>query len=197
MREIEVTVKVNHSLEETIKILKDQGFKSVETYTINDDYMTLDYDNITKENALDKLKSCVLIRHLYLENNREKKMITHKQKEYENGIAISDTKINVIIDNTENAIEIFKKLGLKTIVKVSDTIHVYDKDDLSIAIEDVKGLGILLEVENENDFTGYSTEEIIKEKEKMYEELKTLNLDLDDDYDVKKAYELLLKNIEK
>lgn len=195
MREIEVTARVNNSIKEIDKILKDQGFMFVEKYTINDEYMTLNYESITKKNIFNVLKSCILIRHLYLENNIEKKMITHKQKEYDNGTAISDTKIDLQIDDTKKAVQLFEKLNFKTIVKVSDNIYVYEKDGFSIAVEDVKDLGILIEYENPKDFSGYTNEEILKEKEKMYEKLKALNLSLGDSYDIKKAYELLLKKI--
>ena len=193
MREIEITVKVNNSLEEIQDILMSQGFKKIETYRMYDKYLTLKQDTITKDNALDILKSCLLLRHLFLEDNKEKKMLTYKQKEYDGSVVISDTKIDVLVDNLEKTEELLLKQGYKNIVEVDDTLHVYEKDDLSIAIEDVKDLGILIEYENDKDFTGYSNEEIIKEKEIMFKKLKDLNLNLEDDYNVKKAYELLIK----
>lgn len=193
MREIEITVKVNNSLEEIQDILISQGFKKIETYRMYDKYLTLKQDDITKDNALDILKSCLLLRHLFLENNKEKKMLTYKQKEYDGSVVISDTKINVLVDDLEKTEELLLKQGYKNIVEVDDTLYVYEKDDLSIAIEDVKDLGILIEYENDKDFTGYTNEEIIKEKEIMFNRLKDLNLNLEDDYNVKKAYELLIK----
>ena len=193
MREIEITVKVNNSLEEIQDILINQGFKKIETYRMYDKYLTLKQDDITKDNALDILKSCLLLRHLFLEDNKEKKMLTYKQKEYDGSVVISDTKINVLVDDLEKTEELLLKQGYKNIVEVDDTLYVYEKDDLSIAIEDVKDLGILLEYENDKDFTGYSNEEIIKEKEIMFKKLKDLNLNLEDDYNIKKAYELLIK----
>ena len=193
MREIEITVKVNNSLEEIQDILMSQGFKKIETYRMYDKYLTLKQDTITKDNALDILKSCLLLRHLFLEDNKEKKMLTYKQKEYDGSVVISDTKIDVLVDNLEKTEELLLKQGYKNIVEVDDTLYVYEKDDLSIAIEDVKDLGILIEYENDKDFTGYTNEEIITEKEIMFEKLKDLNLNLEDDYNVKKAYELLIK----
>ena len=194
MREIEVTVRVNNSLKEIEKILKDQGFKLIENYLLNDTYMSLN-TSVSKDNAFDVLSNSVIIRDFDLENNEKLIMITHKQKEYDNGTAISDTKIDLQIDDTKKAVQLFEKLNFKTIVKVSDNIYVYEKDGFSIAIEDVKDLGILIEYENPKDFSGYSNEEILKEKERMYQKLKTLNLNLGDSYDIKKAYELLLKKI--
>ena len=168
MREIEITVRVNNSLGEIESILINQGFEKIETYRMYDKYLTLKQENITKNNALDILKSCLLLRHLFLEDNKEKKMLTYKQKEYDGSVVISDTKINVLVDDLEKTEELLLKQGYKNIVEVDDTLYVYEKDDLSIAIEDVKDLGILLEYENDKDFTGYSNEEIIKEKEIMF-----------------------------
>ena len=64
MREIEITVKVNNTLNEIDQILTSQGFKQVETYRIYDKYLTLKQEDITESNALDILKSCLLLRHL-------------------------------------------------------------------------------------------------------------------------------------
>ncbi len=46
------------------------------------------------------------------------------------------------------------------------------------------------------DFSHASDFEIIKEKEKMLEEIKQYQLNVTDEYDVKKAYELIKKQIE-
>ena len=48
--------------------------------------------------------------------------------------------------------------------------------------------------EHQDDFTNISSEEIIKEKENMLLIVKDTGLDVSDDYDIKKAYELILKN---
>ena len=52
-----------------------------------------------------------------------------------------------------------------------------------------------MEMEHPDDFTGYEYEDILKEKEKMLDIVKKYNLSIEDDYDIKKAYELILKNI--
>lgn len=52
-----------------------------------------------------------------------------------------------------------------------------------------------MEYENTNDYTEFSNEIIIKEKEKMLDEIKRLKIDIENDYDVKKAYELIYKSL--
>ena len=56
-------------------------------------------------------------------------------------------------------------------------------------------MGILLEYENEKDFEGKTNEEILSCKKNMVEEIKKYGLLVDDDYDIKKAYELIKQQL--
>ena len=64
-----------------------------------------------------------------------------------------------------------------------------------MCFQNVEGLGLLLEYENEKDFEGYSNEDILNEKYKMLEEIKKYNINISDDIDVKKAFELISNNL--
>lgn len=195
MKQIEVTTYVNNTLEEIDSILTNQGFKIIRKSRIEDKYMTLSYDKLNKNNILDILSECVLIRYLCVNNNEEFKKITYKKKTYDGNTVISEEKINVNIDNIEKAEQLFNSLNFKNIVNVNYDVIVYEKDNLELAFQDVEGLGILLEYENESDFTDYTNEEILLEKQKMLNEIKKYNLNVSDDYDVKKAFELISKNL--
>ena len=48
-----------------------------------------------------------------------------------------------------------------------------------------------MEYENERDFSEESEEKIINEKKHMLNEIKQLNILITDEFDVKKAYELI------
>lgn len=63
------------------------------------------------------------------------------------------------------------------------------------AFQDVEKLGVLIEYENMNDFEGKSLDEINSAKNNMFEEIKNTGINVTDEKDVKKAYELILKNI--
>lgn len=57
MKQIEVTTRVNQTLEEAEKILIEQGFKLIRRSRIEDKYMTQSSSELTKENVLGILKN--------------------------------------------------------------------------------------------------------------------------------------------
>ena len=186
MKQIEITIKVNNDLDEVDKILKEQGFNIIRKSRVEDKYLKRNDIKLDKTNILEVLSKCALIRYLKVGNDEFKK-ITYKKKEYENNNVISETKINVNIDNTEKAYELLKHLGFELLVNVFYDVIVYEKDNLELAFQNVEGLGLLLEVENENDFTGVSNENILKEKQKMANEISKYGLNISQDLYVKKA----------
>ena len=195
MKQIEITVRVNNQLNEIDSILTRQGFRIIRRSRIEDNYKTLEYNNLSKDNILNVLSKCVLIRYLNVNNEKEFKKITYKNKIYENNNVISEEKISVNIDDINNADKLFEILGFKTIVNVNYDAIVYSNDKIELCFQDVEGLGLLLEYENEKDFDGYASDEIIKEKYKMLDEIKKYNLNITNEIDVKKAYELIYTKI--
>lgn len=195
MKQIEVTVKVNNSLKQVDDILKEQGFKIIRNSRIEDKYMSNQFEKLTKNNILDILQSCVLVRFLNVNNSEIFKRITYKDKVYNGTTVISEEKINVIVDSIENSEKLFEKLGFKKIVEVNYDVIVYEKDGLELAFQNVENLGLLLEYESNNDYTGFSDESILHEKQKMLEKIRNLKISIGNDYDVKKAYELIYKEL--
>lgn len=195
MKQIEVTTRVNESLKDVEKKLKEQGFEFIRKSRIEDIYMTQKLDNLRKDNIIDILKNSVLIRYLLVNNKDVFKKITYKNKVYKDDVVISEEKINVNIDDIEKAEKLFDVLGFKKLVEVKYDVIVYKKDNIELAFQDVEKLGLLLEYENEKDFEGYSDGQILQEKNKMLESIRSFNIDITNEFDVKKAYELIEKEI--
>lgn len=194
MKQIEITVKVKNTLSEVDKILTDNGFKIIRKSIIKDEYMCLDHikKDITKDKIIDCLNNSVLIRYLNISGNEYKK-ITYKEKKYdESGMVISEEKVNVSIDDISNAIKLFQKLKFDHLVSVNYSVVVYSNGEYEFAFQNVENLGLLLEFENNKDFSNSSNNQIKKEKEKMLNILKEYNLSVSEDYDINKAYELIL-----
>ena len=194
MKQIEITIRVNNTLSEVDKILTTQGFNITGKYRIEDEYLTQRVNELTKDNIIDILNSCVLIRYVG-EDNQESKKITYKIKEYQGNTVISEEKINVNIDNIDNAIKLFNRLGFEKLISVKYDVIVYSNGIYEFAFQNVDNLGLLMEMEHPDDFTGYSYEDILKEKEKMLDIIRNYHLSIEDNYDIKKAYELVLKKI--
>lgn len=195
MKQIEITVKVNNTLDEVDKILISKGFKLIRKSRVEDEYVCPNDINVNCENILKVLSSSVLIRYLKTQDGEFKK-ITYKDKKYDkNDMVISEEKINVSINDIQSAHKLFKKINFKNLVDVKYDVIVYSNNDYEFAFQNVEGLGLLLEFENENDFEGVSDEAIANEKQKMYEIIKNYGIKVENNYDIKKAYELVMKKL--
>ncbi len=194
MKQIEITTYVNNTLQEVDDILKRQGFKVIRKSKIKDIYKTLKYNELNKNNILNILSESVLIRYLKVNDKDEYKKLTYKNKIYDNDIVISEEKINVTIDDINKMNKLLELIGLKTIVNVNYDVIVYSNDDIEFCFQSVGNLGLLLEYENKNDYDGYTNEEILSEKFKMLKEIQKYGLNISNDIDVKKAFELIKHN---
>lgn len=105
---------------------------------------------------------------------------------------ISEEKTNLDCNDLEKAKDLFEHLEFEELIKVRYKIIVYSKDEVEYAFQDVENLGTLIEYENTEDFTGKSLDEINDTKNNMYNEIKNTGVNLTDEMDVKKAYELIL-----
>ena len=191
MKQIEITTYVNNTLQEVDDILKRQGFKVIRKSKIKDIYKTLKYNELNKNNILNSLSESVLIRYLKVNDKDEYKKLTYKNKIYDNDIVISEEKINVTIDDINKMNKLLELIGLKTIVNVNYDVIVYSNADIEFCFQSVGNLGLLLEYENKNDYDGYTNEEILSEKYKMLKEIQKYGLNISNDIDVKKAFELI------
>ena len=191
MKQIEITTYVNNTLQEVDDILKRQGFKVIRKSKIKDIYKTLKYNELNKNNILNILSESVLIRYLKVNDKDEYKKLTYKNKIYDNDIVISEEKINVTIDDINKMNKLLELIGLKTIANVNYDVIVYSNDDIGFCFQSVENLGLLLEYENKNDYDGYTNEEILSEKFKMLKEIQKYGLNISNDIDVKKAFELI------
>ena len=195
MKQIEITVKVNNTLDEVDKILISKGFKLIRKSRVEDEYVCPNDINVNRENILKVLSSSVLIRYLKTQDGEFKK-ITYKDKKYDkNDMVISEEKINVSINDIQSAHKLFKKINFKNLVDVKYDVIVYSNNDYEFAFQNVEGLGLLLEFENENDFEGVSDEAIVNKKQKMYKIIKNYGIKVENNYDIKKAYELVMKKL--
>lgn len=192
MKQIEITVRLNENMQSAIRKLEMQGFKKIREGEIDDLYMTSKLNELKKDNIQNILKKSVLLRNLKSEN-KEIKKITYKNKAIdENGNVISEEKINLDCNDLEKAKDLFEHLEFEELIKVRYKIIVYSKDEVEYAFQDVENLGTLIEYENVKDFTEKSLDEINDTKNNMYNEIKNTGVNLTDEMDVKKAYELIL-----
>lgn len=193
MRQIEITVRLTEDVKEAILKLENSGFKKIRESDVYDIYLSNFYNEMNKENVAEFLKHSVLLRYLKF-NGKEIKKITYKNKEFDNnGNIISEQKVNLDCNDLLNADKLFKCLGFYNLIEVKYHVIVYEKDGKEFAFQIVENLGTLIEYENINDFTGKSITEINDTKREMVKEIKKFDISLTEEYDVKKAVELIKK----
>lgn len=194
MRQIEITVRVKEPLDKAINKLEKLGFKNIRESNVDDVYMTQLKDKLNKENIQYILSNSVLLRYLNV-NGKEFKKISYKNKVYDNGNVISEKKVNVECNNLESAKQLFEYLNFEELVEVKYNVLVMEKNGIELAFQYGDDIGVLIEYENKNDFSNKTNEEIRLEKENMYNYIKKLGIEITEEIDVKKAWELIEKSI--
>lgn len=192
MKQIEITVRLNEDMQSAIRKLEIQGFKKIRESEINDLYMTSKMKELNKDNIQNILKNSVLLRNLKL-RNKEIKKITYKNKEIDKkGDVISEQKIDLECNDLEKAKDLFEHLGFEELIRVKYKVIGYSKEKVEYAFQDVENLETLIEYENTKNFEGKSLDEINETKNNMFNEIKNTGINLTEEKDVKKAYELIL-----
>lgn len=194
MKQVEITTRVKDSLENIDKILINKNFEIIRKSRIEDVYLSNLKNSLTVNNINDILSKSILVRYLD-ENENIYKKITYKDKRYVNNVLQYEEKINISIDNTQNSIKLFEKIGFEKLVTVKYDCIVYSNKKLELAFQNVENLGLLLEYENKNDFNNATPEVINNEKTNMLQEIKNLGIDVSNETDVRKAYELIEKKV--
>ena len=193
MKQIEITVRLIDKIENAIAKLENKGSKKIRESDVYDIYLSNLDSEIKKENIQEFLKRSVLLRNLKVDGKEENK-ITYKYKELDiNGDVISEQKVNMNCDDLKKAEELFSCLGFYKLIEVKYHVIVYEKNGKEFAFQIVENLGTLIEYENVNDFTGKSVLEINNAKKEMLKEIKEYDISITNEYDVKKAFELIKK----
>jgi len=179
--ENEITVKVECSKEELLKILKNNGFKKVRIFSLDDYFYIPKNLNIENMTTRDIIAKAVILRYIVSENKISQK-ITFKIKEFaNNGDIINQKAINCEVLDINEAKKLFKALGYYQIMNIKENDEVYSKNGFELAIKYIEKGAILMEVETEEN-TEWDSIEKIKNM------ISRINIPIKkDEYFVKKA----------
>ena len=185
----EITVRITCTLQEMCNILKNKGFSIVDKYNLEDIYYTKKDVHISKENAREILKKCVLIRKVtqFIPQDFKKSYtelkLTLKNKQIDNdGTIIKQEKIECKIKDIEQGKEFIKALEYKELMTIKEKDIVYEKDHLKLAIKDIENGENLIEIETIEDNSDFDT------TDKLIKKINELKIPINtEDYYVKKA----------
>ena len=193
----EITVRITCTLQEMCNILKNKGFSIVDKYNLEDIYYTKKDVHISKENAREILKKCVLIRKVtqFIPQDFKKSYtelkLTLKNKQIDNdGTIIKQEKIECKIKDIEQGKEFIKALEYKELMTIKEKDIVYEKDHLKLAIKDIENGENLIEIETIEDNSDFDT------TDKLIKKINELKIPINTkDYYVKKAEIELKKSL--
>ena len=140
MKEIEILVEVYEDIEKVKKSLKKYDHIGLK-HTIDEYY----YDPKRKDLKPDKnnqLSHCLRLRS---KNNDY--YITYKDDVFDKGKWLYSNEYETKVESIDMLREIFKKIGLVKFIEIDNEKEIYSTDKYEIAVENVKGLGIFMEVE--------------------------------------------------
>lgn len=185
----EITVRITCTLQEMCNILKNKGFSIVDKYNLEDIYYTKKDVHISKENAREILKKCVLIRKVtqFIPQDFKKSYtelkLTLKNKQIDNdGNITKQEKIECKIKDIEQGKEFIKALEYKELMTIKEKDIVYEKDHLKLAIKDIENGENLIEIETIEDNSDFDT------TDKLIKKINELKIPINtEDYYVKKA----------
>ena len=137
MKEVEILVSVLEDKEKVLKALsnfKYNGIKKVlDIYIYHPKTNKFHFEN----------KECLRIR-----KKDSKNFLTYKKDNFDSmGNWVYSDEYEIEISDFETAIKIMEQLGLKELIKIDNEKHTFVTDMYEIVLEDVKDLGLFLEVE--------------------------------------------------
>ena len=106
----------------------------------------------------------------------------------DNGNVVNEIKTKLKIDDEEKAKTIFTNIGMTCWCDYINENIVYKKGEIALTIQNIKNLGVFLEIEE------YPSIENLSNKDKfevLSNLVNSLGLNLNDDYSAKKPYLLL------
>lgn len=180
----EITVKLTCSIEELCNLLENKNFRIVEKYILDDTYFIPRELNLKSMSHREILGRAILLRDI-TEFIPERKIIklTFKNKQIDDkGNILKQSKVDCEILNVEIGKAFIEAIGYDKLMNIKENDIVYEKNELKIAIKDIKDGNQLIEVETVKGNSELDTIDKIKQK------IKELEIPIDtNDYFIKKA----------
>lgn len=146
MIELEVLVEVLDTYEKAVSVLTK--YEHVKDNLIVDKYYYDPLRQNLKPNSSGKTFECLRIRTFKNESK-----LTYKQDVYDNGVWQYSNENELAIEDVYSIKEIFKHLGLKELLTISNYRKYYKYDSYEIVLEKVEELGVFLEVEYKGELS--------------------------------------------
>lgn len=168
-KEVEILVEVFDKKVDVLRKLKFLKFlgnkKTIDIYFFD-----------PKRGDLKPDKDGQLKRCLRLRNKCNEASMTYKVDHFDKkGIWLYSDEYESKVSNFYKTKEIFSKLGFNELIRIENTKSTFINNKYEIVLEDVKNLGIFMEVERHSV---NAKEDIVKVKEEIWNWIKKLNINV-------------------
>lgn len=181
MKEIEVLVEVYEDLSKMKKILSKFNYQG--TKKIIDEYYYDPKRKTLKPDKNNKIFHCLRTRQ---KNNEY--LVTYKDDIYKRGKWIYSNEYETKVESLDTMKEIFEKIGLVKFIEINNEKETYTTDKYEIVLENVKDLGIFLEVE----YCTTDDVDVIEIKKEIQKFIDSLNIKVSEELNMGKP-EMYLK----
>ena len=176
MKDIEVTCEVFEKVEKIKNTLEVNEFKYIQTFTLDDIYM---YNKMNNQFFIKngRITDTLIIRSV---SENDKKIICKKRNYDDDGFEVSTDKTVVKVNDIVNSEKFLNFLGYERFLRMIDINYMYESEKYIAYIQEIKDLGIFLEIELKDidkDITIYD----------LIEYTKKLDLKIGNKFDIRKA----------
>ncbi len=184
MKEIEILIEVKSS--------KEEALKALEKFTSHGVKRTLDvYFSDPLRKDLQPNEKNKLYRAFRLRQKGGKNSLAYKIDHFEEDIWSHSDEFETEVEDFENMLHIINNLGFEELVRIDNDKHTYTTPEYEIVLEDVKDLGLFLEVEKLDEVPD---DMVAKTKQEIREFLKSLNIKFGEEQNAGKP-ELMLNKV--
>lgn len=133
----EITVKINATMEEIHKIIKEKEYEEIDKFSLNDTYFIPENLDIEKISTREILAKALIIRRIK-RDEKIIKQITFKIKNIDSkGNILSQKSINCEIKSIEDAKKLLQAIGYREIMNIKENDTEYRKNGFQLAIKDI------------------------------------------------------------
>ena len=185
--ELEICVRSLDNKDEVIDKLKNLGFIVKEEFMMKDIYYVKDNMEISLENKNNILSDYILIR-----NVEDRVEFVIKRKKYDdNGDIIYQENLKCEIKDIKSGQAFIEALGYKELFRIDDENILLSNGRNEIYVQDVRDLGVYLEMESKNI---YSNNDNGKSIDEIISNFNSYGLNVEkDEYFANKSFDMLEK----
>ena len=190
MENLEITVKVDYTLNELLNYLTTNKFRFHQSFRCIDIFMIKkeDKDNL---NSYEDMNKCLIIRELLLKEKVIRQVLKKEKQFDKEGRIIKNVQTATIINNVPNKRKELEQQGYIELMRMDDYCYTFSKNNHEFIIEYVAPIGTFIEFEDRNFYSNLRNGESIEELIELFD---TFRIKYDkNDYFIKKSWLLYNK----